>query len=354
MKSRVYFIGVPARGLKERQGALEKLLEKASPFAPLKKGEIVPVKVTVGDASCVYQTHPGLVKSVISRIKACGAKPFLFDTNVIYQGQRQNAVDHLVLAEAKGFSYASTGAPFIIADGLLGQDGREFEINSAFIKKKVRLPSFIGMLESLVVLSHATGHILAGYAGAIKNVAMGMACRSTKQIEHSSLKPKVAGRNCTACGCCIDVCPAEAISFRGGRAFINQEICLGCGECLCACKFDAIEVNWQEDVGVFAKRMSEVANVILSGFKNKFFINFAFDITKDCDCMSAAGENMISKDIGILASHDIVSLDKATADLSYSNRTAGLLEEARPVYEGMFRHAAELGMGNLEYELVNV
>lgn len=351
MKSQVYFIKVDSAKIEDRTSALKKLLKKVNPFSVYRKEEIIPVKITIGDSPCIYQVSPELVKIVVSEIKNKGAKPFIFDTSVIYKGRRQVAVDHLNLAEDKGFGQAGVGAPFIIADGLLGQDGKEYEINASQIKK-IKIPSFIGMLDSLAVLSHVTGHIVSGYAGAIKNVAMGMSCRPTKQVIHSSLKPSVIEKKCTACGLCIGICPANAISFLKEMAFIDQKICLGCGECLCACKFDAISINWKEDAHIFCKRMVEVACFTLRKFKNKFFINFAFDITKECDCISTKDEKMISANIGILVSNDIVSLDKATVDLAKKNKDTDFLSRTEDVYEGMLEYAAEKGLGNLDYNLI--
>ncbi len=267
MKSEVYFVPVKSKDIKERCLGLEKLLAHTKPFAEYKKDEFVPVKLTIGDLACVYNIIPELVKIIIAGIKARKAKPFLFDTNVIYQGERMNAADHLNLVQPKGFCHTKVGAPFIIADGVFGRDGHHFKIQSDIIKE-IKVPSFVGMLDSLVVLSHATGHIVSGYAGAIKNIAMGMVARSTKQVEHSSLKPSVIEKKCTVCGCCIKICPAAAISFGKEKAFIDQKLCLGCGECLAACKFHAIYVNWHEDAGIFARRMVEVAASILDKFKN--------------------------------------------------------------------------------------
>ncbi|WP_426349784.1 4Fe-4S dicluster domain-containing protein [Alloiococcus sp. CFN-8] len=39
---------------------------------------------------------------------------------------------------------------------------------------------------------------------------------------------------------CIEVCPAQAISKVGGRAYINQELCKECGLCKKACPYNAI------------------------------------------------------------------------------------------------------------------
>ncbi|MFC1508113.1 DUF362 domain-containing protein [Candidatus Omnitrophota bacterium] len=311
----------------------------------------MPLKLTIGDTKCTYNISPELVKLVVSEIKNQKANPFLFDTNVIYKGSRLNAVDHLTLAQNKGFAHSRVGAPFIIADGVFGQDGKEYSIDSKYIKN-IKVPSFIGMLDDLVVLSHATCHILAGYAGSLKNVAMGMVSRPTKQVEHSSLKPHIIKEKCTSCGSCIEDCPVDAISFSGdNKASIKENKCIGCGECLCACKFDAIFINWDEDHNVFAKRMIDVTRFILSKFKNKFFINFAFDITKECDCISTKNEDIICKDIGILASKDIVALDKATLDLINKDEDLIFKEKSQHTHNTMLEYAHKKGLGSLEYNL---
>lgn len=352
MKSEVYFIPLNSKDIRERVSALEKLNDRFSQFLTYKKDELVPVKLTIGDSTCVYNISPQLVKEITARIRKYGAKPFLFDTSVIYTGRRQNAFDHLTLAQDKGFGYTKVGAPFIIADGLLGQDGREYETGSPIIPK-IKVPSFVGMLDSLVVLTHATGHIVSVYGGAIKNVAMGMSCRATKQLQHSSLKPSIIEKKCATCGCCIAVCPAGAIAYnKNEKALINQELCVGCAECICACNFDAVSINWKEDPRVFCRRMADTAKTILSKFKNKIFITFALDITKECDCISTKDEKMISEDIGILASTDILSLDKAVVDLINQDHHRHFKDTG--VYEDMFNYSSSQGLGNLEYNLIKV
>lgn len=350
MASKVYFAPVEGNTGEERATGLKKLLQALDGEMKYARHEYVPVKVTIGDSGCVYNVSPELVKMVVSALKSKGAKPFLFDTNVIYEGRRQNAVDHLTLVQNKGFSHNRVGAPFIIADGVFGLDGKEFAVPGKHIRK-IKVPTFVGLTDTLVVLSHATGHIVSGYAGAIKNVAMGLSCRPTKQVQHSALKPKIIEKKCTGCGCCLVLCPVKAISWRGKMAFIDQEKCLGCGECLCACKFEAILINWDEDPLVFARRMTEVAHCILKQFKNKLFINFAFDVTKNCDCISAKNDQMIARDIGLLASSDIVSLDRATTDLLGAGQKTDFLPSKKKIYDTMISYGVELGMGNAEYEL---
>lgn len=350
MGSDVYFVKTNSRDARERINSLQKILETKKPFSEYEKDNFIPIKLTIGDAKCVYNINPDIVKIIVQEIKKYRARPFLFDTNVIYKGSRLNAVDHLTLVQNKGFCHSRVGAPFIIADGLFGQDGKEYKLNSGYIKN-IKVPSFIGMVDKLVVLSHVTCHILSGYAGAIKNIAMGMACRPTKQVEHSSLKPRVIRQQCTACGCCVNICPANAISLTD-KAVINQSKCIGCGECLCACKFDAILINWHDDANIFVKRMVDVASFVLSKFKNKFFINFAFDITKECDCISTKNEKIICSDIGILASNDILALDRATVDLINKNEDVLKKEGLKDSYKTMFEYADSIKLGSSDYNLI--
>ncbi len=365
MKSDVYFIEVKVNGLEARCDALQKLLNKTSPFRDYKKDEFIPIKLTIGDSQCIYNIHPELVKIIVSEIKKLKAKPFLFDTNVIYKGGRLNAIDHMNLAQTKGFGHTKTGAPFIIADGIFGQDGKEYTMDSDYIKK-IKVPYFIGSLDNLIALSHATGHILSGYAGAIKNIAMGMVSKPTKQVQHSSLKPHVIDNKCAACGYCALICPANAIfpltppsplirGEGGGEGYIiDQAKCLGCGECLCACKFDAISINWSEDRDIFAKRIIDTARFILSKFKNKFFITFGFDITKECDCISTKNELIFSKDIGILASCDPLAIDKAMVDLINKDKDLFKQTALLDTYKTMFDYGYKKCLGSLDYNLIRI
>jgi uncharacterized Fe-S center protein len=353
MKSIVYFARLSGSDPKQRLSALTRLLEASAGELKYRTDEIIPVKLTIGDSQCVHYVKPELVKVVISALKAKKTRPFLFDTSVIYKGERQNAVDHLTLANNKGFGHSRVGAPFIIADGLFGADGKEYQIKSDCVHK-VKVPSFVGSSDSIVVLSHVTGHILSGFAAAIKNVAMGVCCRPTKQVQHSSVRPSVFSDKCTSCGCCIKICPVSAISWKERKAYIDKDKCVGCGECLCACKFDAISISFEEEVDIFCRRIADTAAFILSKFKNRFFINFAFDITKECDCISSKSDEVISRDIGILASSDIVSVDKATADLANKEKDVFLEAQGKPEYHAMFEYAARCGLGDIGYKLESV
>ena len=57
-------------------------------------------------------------------------------------------------------------------------------------------------------------------------------------------KAAVSIRECVACGCCIKVCPKNAIAVpRGIYAEINEDLCVGCGKCAKECPASAITLE---------------------------------------------------------------------------------------------------------------
>jgi uncharacterized Fe-S center protein len=337
---------------KSRRDCLKSLLKISEPLlSRFQKKAFVGIKMTVGDDKSTGNIKPELVKIVIDNLKRRGVKPFVFDTNVIYKGQRQNSVDHLNLAYRKGFTPDRLGCPYIIADSVFGTDSKTFKADFKNITS-IKVPSLVSVLDDVVVLSHITGHIMSGYAASIKNVAMGMASRAGKQTQHSSVKPSINPQKCTLCGCCIEICPVSAISDASGIAFINSEVCIGCGECISACKFDAVNINWKEDANIFEERMAEYACGILNHIKRKVFLNFAFDITEECDCISGDDPKIID-DFGIIASDDILAVDKACFDMLTEKKDI-FSRNGQKTHVHQFRYAEKIGLGNLKYTLIEV
>jgi uncharacterized Fe-S center protein len=351
MKPEVYFSRLEKEQsrlecLKALLGRIEKYLSE------FKKSYFVGIKMTAGDEKNTRYIKPELVRILVEDLKKRGVKPFVFDTNVIYKGQRQNAVDHLNLAYRKGFTPETLGCPYIIADSVFGTDSKIIKVDFKNIKE-IRVPSLVGVLDDLIVLTHVTGHIMSGYAGSVKNVAMGMASRAGKQVQHSSVKPVIKKEDCTLCGCCIEMCPVSAISERGDSAYINSKLCIGCGECISACKFDAVKINWHEDVEVFVERMAEYACGILSQIKRKIFINFAFDITEECDCISG-DDPRIAEDLGIFASDDILAVDKACYDVLTKRKDVFAKGRKIKAHLHQFEYAEKIGLGKLGYKIIEV
>ncbi len=350
MEPEVYFSRIKKSGGRQ---CLSALLDRAGGLlSRFKKGSFVGIKMTVGDEKSTGYIKPGLVRLVVERLREQGARPFVFDTNVIYKGRRQNAVDHLNLAYSKGFTPDKLGCPYIIADSVFGTDSQAVKVDFNNIHE-IKVPSLVKVLEDLVVLTHITGHIMSGFAGSLKNVAMGMASRAGKQIQHSSLKPAISTKQCALCGLCMEICPASAISEASGKVFINSNRCIGCCECISACKLDAVKINWKEDANIFVERMAEYACGILSQIRRKVFLNFAMDITQECDCISG-DDPRITEDRGIFASEDIMAVDKACFDMLTGTKDIFSRGGRITAHLHQFEYARQIGLGNPDYRLVEL
>lgn len=70
---------------------------------------------------------------------------------------------------------------------------------------------------------------------------------NTKIVEaimSKKLKIAAIGGECVACGCCITVCPREAIHIKAGiTAFVHEKKCIGCGKCAKTCPADVITIT---------------------------------------------------------------------------------------------------------------
>lgn len=316
------------------------------------------IKVHFGEEGNTAFVPPHLVRVVVEEVEKAGGKPFLFDTNTLYRGSRENARDHILLALRHGFSFETTGCPVIIADGLKGKDYVEVEIEGKHFEK-VRLGSLIKQMESCVVISHVKGHSSAGFGGAIKNISMGFASRSGKQQMHSDVKPVVDEEKCIGCGTCIEWCPVSAISLTvENKAYIDQNICIGCGECRVTCPEEAIDISWETTPVLLQEKMAEYALGSVTLLKGKIgFINFLINVTPDCDCWEWS-ESYLVPDIGVLASLDPVAIDQASCDLLNKEwQKSGGRDIWKDIYPQIdwsvqLSHAEKLGVGTRDYILM--
>lgn len=372
--SKVYFAGVRARAFKESKLVkIKKLLKKLSLKNIVEKDSLTAIKVHFGERGNDTFMNPVLVRGVVDEVIAAGGKPFLTDTNTLYKGSRHNAVDHLLTALEHGFGYATVNAPLIIADGLRGHNFVEVKISGGKHFKKVKVADAIYHAPSMLVLSHFKGHQLGGFGGAIKNLAMGCAPGQGKKEQHASRFHTIEEK-CTACGACIAHCPEDAISFittpdKAKKAFVDKEKCIGCGECMTVCRFDAMTIDFATEVTPFNERMAEYAFGAVKGKEGRvIYVNFLLNITPDCDCVSWSDAPMVP-DIGIVASLDPVALDKASCDLvnaqtgfahsHLQNNHGPGQDKFKGVWdysegEVQLSYAQKLGMGTMEYELVEI
>ena len=61
-------------------------------------------------------------------------------------------------------------------------------------------------------------------------------------------KARINTAQCVACGCCVKVCPRQALTVCNGIfAAVDMEQCVGCGKCVKECPASVIEL---EAIGV--------------------------------------------------------------------------------------------------------
>jgi uncharacterized protein len=342
-----------------------RLLARFLDESPLGRTDIAAVKIHAGEQGNTRFLSPDRINSVVRGLGLPDGRTFLTDTTVLYRGRRLTAPDYMLLASGHGFGPPGT-APFIVADGLRGTDEILVKLPSCCDNPSARIARTICEADAMAVISHFKGHLLAGFGGALKNLGMGCASRGGKLFQHSSVKPVVRIAKCTACGACASHCPEEAITV-SDCASISGARCVGCGECIARCPTGAVSVDWNQDQGIFTRRMAEYALAAFTVTRTFACINFVVDVVPDCDCLADSGEPVV-EDIGVLASGDPVALDQACLDLVTAAPATGRspvpgagagadkFRALRPSIDGSAQLAAaqSLGLGTRSYELEEV
>lgn len=353
-KAAVYFKSIRKNeGANGIAGVNLDLIMKLDAFSAIKEKDFVAIKMHFGDKDNIGHIKPETVKALADAIKARKARPFLVETSTLYVGERSNAYDHLKIAYEHGFTFEKTGVPIIMADGLLGHSQTAVKINARH-NKEIFVAGDVAHYDSIICLSHVTGHIITGIGAAIKNIGMGLASRGGKLSQHSGVLPSINAKKCTKCGRCRAFCPAGAISPGDAAFSIDHAKCIGCGECLAVCKFEAVKYSWKQSSKIVQEKMAEHALGVVFGKKDRIMLtNHIIHVTKECDCM-AKGEECVMEDIGILASGDPVALDKATIDMvKKMNGYAFDYESENPLNPlHQLEHGEKIGLGTMDYELI--
>ncbi|AEH60987.1 4Fe-4S ferredoxin iron-sulfur binding domain protein [Methanosalsum zhilinae DSM 4017] len=282
-------------------------------ISPVEEGDIVAVKIHPGEYGNTTYIRPVIIRTVVDLIREQGGVPFVTDTTVLYRGRRFNAVDLLWTASANGFSEASMNAPFIVADGLTGNDSVVVEINGEFLRHTT-VASAIANADSMVVISHCKGHPGSGFGGAIKNLGMGCLDKAGKTKIHEVGIPSIDYNKCSSCGICIDECAWGAFTIEDNVVTLDCEVCKGELSCVDCCPSKAIipPADCSERMQI---RLGEAAAGPVKVLEERIgYINWAYDITPFCDCCNFSSP-VIAENVGILASKDPVAIDSATVDL---------------------------------------
>ena len=275
----------------------EKVLELFKLLNISLKGK-TDVKVHSGEKGNQNFLKPDFWKETVEYVNGT-----VVECNTAYNGERNTTEKHLKLFKDHGWT------EYFDVD-LLDAEGPDLVLdipNGKQIKKNFagkRLANY----DSLLVLSHFKGHPMGGYGGALKQLSIGIAS-----------------------------------SY--GKAYIH-----GVGD---------PDAFWTSDHDSFLESMADAASSVTDYFgENIAYINVMKNMSVDCDCCAVA-EDPCMKDIGILVSLDPVAIDRACLDLVYAatddpgrNHLIERIESRNGVLT--VNAAAKLGIGSLEYELIEI
>ena len=226
----------------------------------------------------------------------------IVETNTYYKGDRYTTEDHRKTLEINGWNFAPVD--IMDEDGtttLPVKDGKWFT--------EMYVGDHMTDYDSMLTLTHFKGHTMGGFGGSNKNLGIG----------------------------CAD--------GRIGKGMIHTA--------------EGSDDMWSIDTEELMERISESTKATIDYFgKNITYINVLRNMSVSCDCEGISAMPVVTPNIGILASTDILAIDSASVDLIYALKD----EEHKDMVERIeTRHGhrqlsymKELGMGNDKYILVDV
>ncbi|MBQ4253150.1 MAG: DUF362 domain-containing protein [Erysipelotrichaceae bacterium] len=224
----------------------------------------------------------------------------IVETNTYYEGDRYTTEQHRETLKVNGWTFC----PVDIMD----EEGTvDIPVNGKWFDH-MTVGSHMPNYDSLLVLTHFKGHTMGGFGGSNKNIGIGCADgRIGKKMIHSHKG--------------------------GGQWSVNEEELM-----------EKITESTKATVDFFGKNIT--------------FVNVMRNMSVSCDCEGVAAEPVVTPNVGILASTDILAVDQACIDLIYAMTE----EEHKAMVKRIeTRHGhrqlsymKEMGMGNDRYILIDL
>lgn len=226
----------------------------------------------------------------------------IVETNSYYAGDRDSTEKHRRTLGVNGWTFA----PVDIMDE---EGAAPFPVEGGKWFDEVHMGSHLADYDSLLVLTHFKGHAKGGFGGSAKNIGIGCA------------DGKIGKRE-------IHTTPGSD---------------------------DMWDISNEE----FMERMMESAKAVCDHFGDRIaFVNVMRNMSVSCDCEGTAAEPVVTPNVGILASTDILAIDQACVDLVYAmgEEDRHALVERMETRHGLrqLSYMKELGMGNWRYVLVDL
>ena len=226
----------------------------------------------------------------------------IIETNTYYEGDRYTTEQHRKTLEVNGWTFCPVDIMDEEGTALLPVEGCKWF-------KEMSVGSHLTNYNSMLALTHFKGHTMGGFGGSNKNIGIG----------------------------CAD--------GRLGKAWIHT--------------VKGSDEQWSIAEEEFMERMTESAKASIDFFGPRVsYVNVMRNMSVSCDCEGVMAEPVVTPDVGILSSNDILAIDQACIDIIY----AMTAEEHHDMVERIeTRHGLrqlsymkELGMGNDRYVLIDL
>lgn len=226
----------------------------------------------------------------------------IVETNSYYEGDRYTTEQHRETLAVNGWIFAPVD--------ILDEDGAApLPIEGGKWFKEMYVGKHLLNYDSLLVLTHFKGHTQGGFGGSNKNIGIG----------------------------CAD--------GRIGKAMIHTT--------------PNQDNQWDIAKEEFMERMTESAKSVVDHFGERIvFVNVMRNMSVSCDCEGVCAEPVVTPNVGICASVDILAADQACVDMVYAmtphDRHA--LVQRMESRHGLrqLSYMKELGMGHDKYRLVDI
>lgn len=242
--------------------------------------------------------RPWVKKLVDERLSSAA----IVETNTYYEGDRYTTPQHRETIAVNGWTFCPVD--------ILDEDGIVMlPVNGGKWFTEMAMGGHLPGYDSLLVLTHFKGHTKGGFGGSCKNIGIG----------------------------CAD--------GRVGKAMIHTT--------------PGSDDMWDISNEEFMERMTESAKAVADHFgKYIVYINVLRNMSVSCDCEGCAAEPVVTPNVGILASTDLLAVDQASVDLIYAmqeHQHADLVERMESRHGlRQLSYMKELGMGNDRYRLLDL
>lgn len=226
----------------------------------------------------------------------------ILETNTYYEGGRYTTEQHRETLKINGWDFCPVD--------ILDEEGTTaLPVSGGKWFSEMYMGKNILNYDSMFVLTHFKGHTKGGFGGSNKNIGIG----------------------------CAD--------GRIGKGMIHTT--------------PGSEDLWDISEEEFMERMTESAKAVVDYFGQHIsFVNVLRNMSVSCDCEGTDAEPVVTPNIGIIASKDILAADQASVDLVYAlkEKDRKVLVERIKSRHGLrqLTFMKELKMGNDRYHLIDI